>query len=89
MEKEELIDNLKAQIIRQLNLDVDPDLINGESPIFKNSGLGLDSIDDLELVALLGRNYGIKVGYLEDIQKKFKTLNSLADFIIKESVEQT
>jgi acyl carrier protein len=89
MEKEELIDNLKVQIIRQLNLDINPDLIDGESPIFKDSGLGLDSIDDLELVALLGRNYGIKVGYSENIKKKFKTLNSLADYIIKESIEHT
>jgi acyl carrier protein len=89
MEKEELIDNLKAQIIRQLNLDIDPDFINGDSPIFKDSGLGLDSIDDLELVALLGRNYDIKVRYSEDIQEKFKTLNSLADYIIKESTVQT
>ena len=83
MEKTELISNLKAQIIKQLNLDIDPDSITGESPLFGDNGFGLDSIDDLELIVLLSRSYNIKVRYDENISRKFKTLNSLTDYILK------
>ena len=85
MEKTELIDNLKTQIIHQLNLDTDPDTITDHSPLFGDAGLGLDSIDALELVVLLDRSYGIKVGNPEDVKGHFKSLSTLAEYIMAES----
>ena len=57
---EELIVELKKQIIEVLNLeDVKPEDIDNDAPLF-GEGLGLDSIDALELIVLMEKNYGIK-----------------------------
>jgi acyl carrier protein len=82
MEKTVLIDDLKTQIIHQLNLDIDPTSIKDDSPLFGDDGLGLDSIDALELVVLLDRSYGIKVGNPDDVKEYFASLNTLADYIL-------
>ena len=59
---EELIKNLKLQVIDALNLEgMTPDDIDNDAPLFGDGGLGLDSIDVLELIVLLERNYGIKL----------------------------
>ena len=79
---EELIAQLKVQIIEQLNMeDVEPDDIDPEEPLFGN-GLGLDSIDALELIVLLEKEYGIKIENPKDGQKIFYSLNSMAEFIL-------
>ena len=78
---EELIEKLKLQIIEQLNLeDVEPDEIDPEEPLF-GDGLGLDSIDALELIVLLEKEYGIKIENPKDGQKIFFSVKSLAEFI--------
>jgi acyl carrier protein len=78
---EELIEQLKVQIIEQLNLeDVEPDDIAPEDPLFGN-GLGLDSIDALELIVLLEKEYGIKIENPKDGQKIFFSLKTMAEFI--------
>lgn len=59
---EELIQELRQELIKQLNLeDMLPESFDENTPLF-GEGLGLDSIDSLELVVLLDRNYGIKRG---------------------------
>lgn len=78
---DELTEKLKAQIIKQLNLeDVKPEDIDPNEPLF-GSGLGLDSIDALELIVLLEKEYGIRIENPKDGQKVFYSINSLADFI--------
>ena len=78
---EELIEKLKLQIIEQLNLeDVEPDEIDPEEPLF-GDGLGLDSIDALELIELLEKEYGIKIENPKDGQKIFFSVKSLAEYI--------
>ena len=58
---EELKAELKSKIIEVLNLeDLAVDDINDNDPLF-GEGLGLDSIDALELIVLLGKDYGIKL----------------------------
>jgi len=79
---EELILKLKKEIIDILNLeDITPEDIGAEDALFGN-GLGLDSIDALELMVLLEKNYGIKI---EDPKtegpKIFYSLRTLAEFI--------
>ncbi len=59
---EELIDKLKVELIEALNLEeITPEDIDSEAPLFGDDGLGLDSIDALEIILILERNYGIKV----------------------------
>ena len=78
---EELIEQLKVQIIHQLNLeDIEPDDIDPQEPLFGN-GLGLDSIDALELIVLLEKEYGIKIENPKDGQKIFFSVQSMAEFI--------
>ena len=69
---EELINKLKNEVIEQLNLeDISPDDINPDLPLF-GEGLGLDSIDALELIVLLEKNYGIKIEDPKDGKKRNK-----------------
>ena len=76
-----LIEDLKVNIIEQLNLeDVNPKDIDPKDSLF-GGGLGLDSIDALELIVLLDKNYGIKVSNPEEGQKIFVSLEKLAEFI--------
>jgi acyl carrier protein len=76
------IDTLKSRIIDELALDVTPAEIDAAAPLF-GGGLGLDSIDGLELVVLLEKYYGIKVGQEEDMQNIFASVNTLYDYIEK------
>lgn len=77
----QLIDNLKLEIIEALNLEgVQPAEIDAAAPLF-DSNLGLDSIDALELIVLLERNYGIKVSDPDEGRKIFHSINTIAEFI--------
>ncbi len=77
----ELIKNIKEQVIEQLNLeDLSPDEISETESLF-GEGLGLDSIDALELMVLLEREYGIKVENPADGKEIFSSINSMAEFI--------
>ncbi|MCG3166928.1 MAG: Acyl carrier protein [Bacteroidia bacterium] len=76
-----LIAKLKTQIIEQLNLEgVAPDDIDADSPLF-GEGLGLDSIDALELIVLLEKNYGLKIENPAEGKKIFSTIRSIAEYI--------
>ena len=80
---EELIQRLKEQIIEALNLeDITPDDIDNEAPLF-GEGLGLDSIDALELIVLLEREYGIKLTNPAQGREIFKSVSSIADYVSK------
>lgn len=84
MNREQLIEQLKGQIIEQLNLQqVTPADIKADDPLF-NEGLGLDSIDALELIVLLQQKYSIKLANAEEGPKIFRSVASIADFIIAE-----
>ncbi len=78
---QELIDKLKLQLIDQLNLeDMTPEDINEDDSLFE-SELGLDSIDALEIIVLLEREYGVKIQNQEDGKKIFKSVRSIAEHI--------
>ena len=76
-----LIEELKAKIITTLNLArVKPADIKPEEPIF-GTGLGLDSIDALELVAMLEQEYGILIQERSVADKAFASIRALAHFV--------
>jgi acyl carrier protein len=78
---EELIYKLKGQIIEALNLEeMKPEDIDSEAPLF-GDGLGLDSIDALELIVMLEKHYGIKIENPKEGQKIFFSVKTLAEYI--------
>ncbi|HMK27743.1 MAG TPA: phosphopantetheine-binding protein [Chitinophagaceae bacterium] len=78
---DKLMSDLKTQIIAQLNLqDVRPEDIADDQPLFKE-GLGLDSIDALELIVLLQQHYKIKLSNAEEGPKVFQSVKTMAEYI--------
>ncbi|MDR0830767.1 MAG: phosphopantetheine-binding protein [Prevotellaceae bacterium] len=78
---ENLILKLKEEIIEVLNLeDVKPADIDENAPLF-GEGLGLDSIDALELIVLMEKNYGIKLKDPAQGKEIFKSVRFLAEYI--------
>ena len=76
-----LTDELKKKIIAGLNLEkVTPADIKDDEPLF-GTGLGLDSIDALDLVSMLERDYGILIQDMEVAKQAFATYRSLEDFV--------
>lgn len=77
----ELTQELKAKIIAQLNLeDLTVADLDDHTPLF-GDGLGLDSIDALELIVMLDKSYGIKLSDPKEGRKVFETVQTMADFI--------
>ena len=72
---------LKEKIIAVLNLeDVNASDINSTDPLF-GDGLGLDSIDALELIVLLDKDYGIKLTDPKEGKNIFQSIDTMADYI--------
>jgi acyl carrier protein len=77
---EELIINLKKQILEALNLEeVTIEDIDTDAPLLE--GLGLDSIDALELNVLLEKHYGLKIQTAEEGKKVFYSVKTMAEYI--------
>ena len=78
---EELILELKTKIIEVLNLEeMTPEDIDTDSPLF-GAGLGLDSIDALELIVLLEKSYGIKLANPSEGKAIFKNIRTIAEYV--------
>lgn len=83
-DKKALAERLKKLIIDSLGLeDVTPGDIKDDDPLFGN-GLGLDSIDALELVVALEKEFGIVIADEEVGKKIFVSISTLADFVARE-----
>lgn len=79
---EQIIRQLKEQIIESLNLEeITPDEIDAEAPLF-GDGLGLDSIDALEIILILEKNYGIRLENTAEAKPHFYSVKTLAEYII-------
>ena len=80
---DELISQLKQQIIDVLNLEeMTADDIDANAPLF-GEGLGLDSIDALELIVLMEREYGIKLSNPAEGKEIFRSVATIADYVSK------
>ena len=77
---EELIPAVKAGIIKQLNIDMTPEALEDDMPLF-GEGLGLDSIDALELIVMMDRDFGIKIGDPKEARKIFQSVRVMAEYI--------
>jgi acyl carrier protein len=75
---------LKKQLIEHLNLeDFSVEDIKDDTPLF-GDGIGLDSIDALEIIVMLDREFNIKISNPEEGSKIFQTVNTIAEFIEKQ-----
>ena len=76
-----LKEQLKEIIISELSIeDITPEELDNDAPLF-GEGLGLDSLDAVELVVLLQRHFGIQIKDLEQGRKIFENLDTLATYI--------
>lgn len=79
---EKLIEELKGELIEALNLEeITPEDIDPEAPLFGEDGLGLDSIDALEIILILERNYGVKIENPKEGKHIFYSVRTLAEYI--------
>lgn len=72
--KEILIKNLKLE-------DMTPENIDDTMPLFGEEGLGLDSVDSIELVLTVDKEFGVKIADSKEYEKIFANVQSLLDFI--------
>ena len=83
MDKNALISDLRKKIISTLNLGgIDEASLGADTPLFGDDGLGLDSVDALELVVMVENEYGISVSDKDSATTVFASLEALADYII-------
>jgi acyl carrier protein len=85
-------DNLKAEIkqaiVRSLRLPIAPEDIGDSTPLF-GEGLGLDSIDVLELVLEIERSFGVTIGDEQTGMKVLGSVDAIADFIASERAKRS
>jgi acyl carrier protein len=82
--KEDLINRIKDLIIQRLKLiEMTPEMIDTDAPLF-GEGLGLDSIDALELVLGLEKEFGVIIPDAEVGKKVFQSVRTIAQYVVHE-----
>ena len=77
-----LLVEVTEQISGALNLEIDPSLVDPDTPLY-GDGLGLDSIDILEIALVLSKRYGVSLrADNEDNVRIFSTLRNLTDYVV-------
>jgi len=81
----EIREKLKVLLVDQLSLDdIEPDEIEDDAELF-GEGLGLDSLDAVEIVVMLQRNFGMEVKDMEKSREVFRTISTLAEYVYEKS----
>lgn len=76
------MDTLKTVLIKNLKLeDIEPQDIDDTMPLFGEDGLGLDSVDSIELVLTVDKEFGVKIADSKEYETIFANVQSLLDFI--------
>lgn len=74
---------LKEAIIEHLNLEMEPSEIVDDEPLF-DEGLGLDSLDAVELVVVIEKHFDVKIQNMEEGMEAFQSINALDKFITEQ-----
>jgi len=82
MSQENLHEDIKAMMVENLMLKVTKEEIANDLPLFSADGLGLDSIDALELIVGLEKKFGVSVPNSETARTALATVNSIHDYIL-------
>ena len=82
----DLHNEIKQLIIDSLGLeDITPADIDSEAPLFGDEGLGLDSVDALELGLAVQKHFGFQMdGENQELRKSFASVSALADFVCQQ-----
>src|SRR5262249_11467428 len=83
MSEMDLRAQIKEMLVKNLMLQVTPEQIGDDLPLFGPDGLGLDPIDALELVVSMKRTFGIAVPNPESAEKELRTENTIHDYILE------
>lgn len=83
----ELKQDIKQALVRSLRLPIPPTDIGDDTPLF-GEGLGLDSIDVLELVLELERSFGVSITDEQTGNQVLRSVDSIAEFIVSERAKQ-
>lgn len=81
-----LKDRIKAMMVENLMLQVTAEEITDDMPLFGPGGLGLDSVDALQLVVGLDKNFGVKIPDPAAAKEILQTVNTIADAVQKKTV---
>jgi acyl carrier protein len=82
MTEQSLKAQLKEVLVREMNLeDVKPEEIADDAALFGDQGLGLDSLDAVELVVVLQKQFDVVIKDMDEGREAFRTIDSLAAFI--------
>ena len=80
---EKLKQQLKEIIVNELKIqDIAPEEMGDNDPLF-GEGLGLDSLDAVELVVIIQKNFDVQIADMDEGRKAFESINSLAEYIQK------
>lgn len=82
MAEENLRDAIKTMMVENLMLKISKEEIRDDVPLFGPDGLGLDSIDALELVVSMEKRFGVGVPNSETARQALATVNSIHDYIV-------
>lgn len=82
MKRIELVTKLKTLLVSELNLaGRAPEAIDDDAMLFGETGLGLDSLDALQVAMLVEENFGVRVPEGDEARSIFRSVSTLADFI--------
>ncbi|MBI1175840.1 acyl carrier protein [bacterium] len=78
-----LKERIKALMVENLMLQIPAEEIGDDTPLFGPDGLALDSVDALQLVVVLDKNFGLKIQDTEIARQILATVNSMAEAVAK------
>jgi acyl carrier protein len=85
----DLRSRIKEMLVKNLMLQITPEEIGDDLPLFGPNGLGLDSIDALELVVSMEKIFGVGVPNSEVASRALRTVNTIHDYILEKRGEMT
>lgn len=83
----DLRQQIKEMLVKNLMLQVTPEQIGDDLPLFGPNGLGLDSIDALELVVSMEKTFGVGIPNSEVAGRALRTVNTIQDYILEKRAE--
>ena len=79
----EIKQNVRKLMVENLMLQISPEEIGDDQPLFGPGSVGLDSVDALQLVVALDKTYGLKIADPEAAKKILQNVNSIAEAVVK------
>lgn len=84
----EVKEELKRLLVENLSLeDMKPEDIGDDMSLFGEEGVGLDSLDGVEVVVILHRHYGLDVKAMQKVRDVFRSINTLAPYVVEHATK--